>query len=256
MLRDVELVEGDQRVGVLAYRPDVGRPHVHRHHLDLLAARLAHRVEVVVKGRPVATVGHIQHARLRLRQVIDHRDIFVPSLKRRLVDADERRRRNRASRQTPRYRTLLDARHLVPTEPAPARHCRDAGHLQPLDHHHLEQRREARLRVRPRDRHLLDPMLAAPHSWNLRPYQRPILHRVQMPPQPRPPVVARTRRTACRAQQPLAHKLHPDLDIALLEGEPHAVHPPRPLDAQQPFIQSRLGHPASVLTGRTATVRP
>ena len=78
MLRDVERVEGNQRVGVLAYRPDVGRPHVHRHHLDVLAARLAHRVDVAVKGRPVATVGHIQHARLRLRQVIDHRDIFAP----------------------------------------------------------------------------------------------------------------------------------------------------------------------------------
>ena len=59
VLRHVELVERDQRLRVVAHRPDVGRPHVHRHRLDLRTARFAHRVEVAVERRAGAPVGHV-----------------------------------------------------------------------------------------------------------------------------------------------------------------------------------------------------
>ena len=156
--RHVEPVERDQRLRVLAHGPDVGWPHVHRHHLDPPAPRLAHRLEVAVQGRAGAPVRHVQHARLRRRQVVDDRHVLVPPLERRLVHPERRRRGPRAPGQPPPNRPFLDSGHLVPAQPALPRHRREARHLQPVDHHRLEQRREARLRFRPRHPHLLNPV--------------------------------------------------------------------------------------------------
>ena len=251
VLRHVELVERNQRLRVLAHRPDVGRPHVHRHHLDAPAAGFAHRVEIAVEGRGGAAVRHVQHPRLRRRQVVDHRHVLVPPLERRLVDPHRLRRGGRAPRQSSPNRPFLDPRHLVPAQPALPRHRREARHLQPVDHHRLEQRREPRLRFRPRDLDLLHSVLGTADPRYLRPDQRSVLHRVQMAPHPRTSVVARTGGAAGRADQRLARELHGHFDVALVEGQSHVAHAPRPLDAQQLLVESRLGHPASLPTGRT-----
>ena len=82
-----------------------------------------------------------------------------------------------------------------------------------------------------------------------RPLRRPVSH--NMPPLPRTSVVPRTAGAARRADQRLSRELHTHFDVALLEGQPHVAHAPRPLDAQQLLVESRLGHPVSVPTGRT-----
>ena len=94
-------------------------------------------------------------------------------------------------------------------------------------------------------------MLGTAHPRHLGADQRAVLHRVQMPPHPRPAIVPRTGRPAGRADQRLAHELHAYFDVTLLEGQPHVVHPPRALDAQQAFVEGRLSHPGRVLSGRT-----
>ena len=93
-------------------------------------------------------------------------------------------------------------------------------------------------------------MLGTAHPRHLGAHQRAVLHRVQMPPHPRPPVVPRTGRPAGRADQRFAHELYAYFDVTLLKGQPHVVHPPRALDTQQSFVEGRLSHPASVPSGR------
>ena len=193
----------------------------------------------------------MQHARLRARQVVDHRHILVPALKRGLVHAHPRRHRRPAPGQPAHNRTLLNPRHLVPAQPTLPGHGREARRLQPVDHHRLEQRRETRPRFRPRHRHLLNPMLDTLHPRNLGTNQRPVLHRVEMAPAPQPPVIPRTGGAARRADQLLAYMLDVDLHSTGFESQPHVGHLPRMLDPQQPFIQRRIGHPGSVPTGRT-----
>ena len=73
--------------------------------------------------------------------------------------------RYRAPRQPRRTARSVGPRHLVPAQPALPSHRREAGHLQPVDHHRLEQRREARLRFRPRHPNLLHPC-RQPCRWS------------------------------------------------------------------------------------------
>ena len=72
-----------------------------------------------------------------------------------------------------------------------------------------------------------------------------------MSPDARTSVVPRTGDAAGRAHQRVALELHAHFDVALVEGQTHVPHAPRPLDAQQLLVESRLGHAASVPTGRT-----
>ncbi len=247
VLRHVEPVERDQRLRVLAHRPDVGRPHVHRHHLDPPAARIAHRVEVAVQDRAGTPVRHVQHARLRRRQVVDDRHVLVPPLERRLVPFHYRRCAHRAPRQSPPNRPFLDPRHLVPAQPALAGHRREARHRPAVDHHRLEQRRETPLRLRPRHPHLLDPVLETPNPQHFRPHQRSVLHRVQMPPLPPTSVVPRTRGTARRADQRLAREPPRPLSRRPAQRASRTSHTRHGRSMpKQLLVESRLGHPASV----------
>ena len=144
------------------------------------------------------------------RYVRHRRHVFVALLKRRLVHAQEPRRRCRAAAlQAPPHRPLHHTVHLVPTQIQEPGHRRHARRAQPVDHHRLEQRRRTGTSIPPRHTDRVHPVFRAAHPRHLRPQDRPVLARRQMTPttatsvvRPRIPAARRTAERLHAANKP------------------------------------------------------
>ena len=99
-------------------------------------------------------------------------------------DVSSTRTSGAAGRRQPRVSPRSAARDRIPAQPRLSGRRRGSLSLQPLDHHRLEQRREARLRVRPRQGSCWTPCSVPRIPGTAEPHQRSVQHRVQMPPRP------------------------------------------------------------------------
>ena len=84
-----------------------------------MASTLLRRKALVepLQRLPAATIGNLQHP--TNVQVVDHRHVLVPALKRRLVHPETRHRLSLAARQPAPYRPTLDAVERVPAHSQP-----------------------------------------------------------------------------------------------------------------------------------------
>ena len=135
-----------------------------------------------VQARLLAVLGHIQHA--APRQIVDHGKILVPLAEGLLVHPKVADHLRLAPLQPPPDRTLHDRMHLVPRQPQPLRHRLLTGRQQPVDRQPLEQRREAAVRLGPRNRRHPNSVLGTIGPRHLGVQDRAILTGIQVSPTP------------------------------------------------------------------------
>lgn len=170
---------------MFGHPPDVGRPHVRRHHLDPPQSAMPGALRVAVQGRAGAPVRHITCS-------TRGSDIVRSST----VVTDSCRRWNGVS-STPTTGAPRPPRaETAPAEPpvpgsSPPR-PRSTGTFGPPPRSSppfsqsitiASNSREVPLRFGPQP-HRLDPVLGTAHRGTSHPHQRGVLHRVQMPPTP------------------------------------------------------------------------
>ena len=158
-------------------------------------------------------------------------------------DVSSTRTSGAAGRRQPRVSPRSAARDRIPAQPRLSGRRRGSLSLQPLDHHRLEQRREARLRVRPRQGSCWTPCSVPRIPGTAEPHQRSVQHRVQMPPRPGGGAAVGTQDTQCRtsgrrASRRLVSFIRP---VYCLKAGPIR----RPAPAQR-WSERRVAHRAEV----------
>ncbi len=166
---------------------------------------------------------------------------------RRLVDPRARRHARAPASAAPRHRSGLDLPGFIPTDPQDPRGALDVSLPQDVDRQPLEQRREPRPRLGPRQPHLPDAVGRAVHPRRPRAQVRLELATVQMPPRPLLGVVVQrqVRRTLRTRPAPAVRVPRPHLDPLLLHLQLDAGHRPRRVQPQQLPVEFDVLHGVS-----------
>ena len=248
VLGDMKLVERDLGPGirnVRCCRTNVGRPHVHRHRLEL--DQHLGRLSAVpsIKDLPAAAIGHVQHAVART----DDRHVLMSALKRGFVDPDSLREGLLSPRQSAANRAFLYASNGRPAQIKPLRDFGYRRHLQPVNHQRLKQRRQAAVAFGPSDRHLTDAVLGTRHARHFGDQPGLVLAGIQMAPLARSCVVARTTGAALRTGQSFARVADMDGHTRAGQVDLHIGNLPGCLDAKNLAVELTVMHRTGLESG-------
>lgn len=242
---DVEPVEHDLLVGVVDDRAqllDVRLPHVHRDRLDMSEVVDGVTPETASDALLGAILGEVDH--VATVEIAHHGRVALSFCQRLLVDSKMPRHLVRSTRHSTRHRALHDVVCFVPCDAEHRRRTGDAGLEQHVDRETLEQRREPRLRLRPRHSHLTHTVLAAVHArdacvqMGLKPAT------VEVPPGSLLIVVVQTTRLRAFRAGPLLRLLvlREHVDSLLGDVQLYAVNDPRLLKTEKLSVQIGVTH--------------
>jgi hypothetical protein len=156
---DVEPIEPYLGLGLRPLGPDrllVGRPHVQSHGRERRPFRRRERREVRLQAGLLPVLGHVLER--RGLQIAHQRQVAGPLGHRLLVYPDAPGPAPYLPRLAPRDRALQQVPGLVPADAQDGRLPADVALPQQVDGPPLEQRREARAGLGPRQAHLPDPV--------------------------------------------------------------------------------------------------
>ena len=129
--------------------------------------------------------------------------------------------------------------------------------LHPVDGQGLEQGREPRLLLGPRDAHLADAVGRTIQTRDARVDEGPVLAGIEMPPDPLAVIMDRRRGEALRTDpQSFRRQGHPDVNLALREPQLGLVDAPRLFHPGNRGIQALVAHDGSFEGQRPARKVP
>lgn len=241
---DMEAVEGDlgRSIGDRGDGGiDVGLPHVHGDAFNGLSLNSGKAFIEGGKAVGLALVGDKEHP--RSGEIGDDRDVLVALLKGGLVDADPARVDRFPTLEATSHGALLNGVHRAPAQVQPARHGPQRRMVEPVDDQGLEQGREARARIGPRQANLANAVLTTLDARNVGSQDRAKLASIQMSPSARLVIVDGAIRTALRARRASSGlEDQSDLNLLLIKPQLDVSHSPGRFDPQNPRIQVSVSH--------------
>src|SRR5690606_3444397 len=241
---DVVLVEDDLLLGLgneFMNGPDEGLPHVDGDALKSGAFLESERFPEGIEAFLLAVVGNVENA--GAVECIDDGDVLMPTLKRCLVDAQVHERLGFTSRESAFDGALLDSRGAVPAELQSLCDRVDRRLKHPVDGERLEESREARAFLRPRNAQLLHAVSRTVEARHAGVEQGLILEGVEVAPGPLSVVMDRSSFETFRADPKLFRRQrNGDVHLTLLELELHLFNAPGRSQTEQFGVESLVVH--------------
>lgn len=158
----------------------VGIPHVGCNDFDRTFLGRTEGLEELREALDLSTIGDVQNS--PTRKIAADGDVLVVLLKGGLIDAELHHGFEPPPLEPPADRPLENSVDGIPAQSQLPGDRLDIRLSQPIDDETLEQSRESRLRLGPRNDDLVYAIPRAIDSWDLSDNHRPVLHSVQMTP--------------------------------------------------------------------------